>query len=157
MRLLFERYHWESQSESVQATRVQPAEVVPLTPSNWRTVLDHIGIRGLARELAVNSQLVAEQDGVLELRVQPQHAQLRIGRAEQTLSEALSEYAGRAIKLRVEVGDTEGETPQEALTREANTAHALATAAIREDPTVQAICDMFDATVDPSEVQPRAE
>jgi len=129
--------------------------VLELMPSTWRRIIEMLGIRGLAKELSFNTQMVAERDGVLDLCIAPKYAQLRLARAEQTLAEALSEYLGRTIKLRIEVGELDQETPQQAVVREANTAHAQATAAIREDPTVQAICDMFDATVDPDEIQAR--
>lgn len=134
-----------------------PAEapVLELMPSTWRRIIEVLGIRGLAKELSFNTQMVAERDGVLDLCIAPKYAQLRLARAEQTLAEALGEYLGRTIELRIEVGELDQETPQQAVVREANTAHAQATAAIREDPTVQAICDMFDATVDPDEIQAR--
>lgn len=142
------------ESASTQA-ETAAAPVLDLVPGAWREVIEALGVRGLARELAYNTQLVAERDGLLELRIAPKHAQLRVARAEQTLAQALSEYATRPIKVRIDVGEPNEETPQQVLIREANTAHAQATAAIREDPTVQAICDMFDATVDPDAIQSR--
>jgi len=153
-----------SQREGEVVRSVEPAStqaetaaapVLDLVPGAWREVIEALGVRGLARELAYNTQLVAERDGLLELRIAPKHAQLRVARAEQTLAQALSEYATRPIKVRIDVGEPNEETPQQVLIREANTAHAQATAAIREDPTVQAICDMFDATVDPDAIQSR--
>ena len=134
-----------------------PRNTVPsvtLTADIWVAVVPELQLTGLARELASNTELISHTDGKVNLRISPQHAQLSMPRAEQALVSALSAHMGGPVQIQISSGDLTSESPALAEQRKADAALASATASIRQDPNVQAICDMFDATVDPHGVKP---
>jgi len=132
-------------------------QVAVLTPQSWTDTVPKLGLTGLARELASNTEFVSHADGRINLRIAHQHAQLRMPRAEEALLGALCTHLQQRVRLEITPGELSSESPALAQQRKSEAAQASATAAIREDPTVQAICDMFDATVDPQGVRPRQD
>jgi DNA polymerase-3 subunit gamma/tau len=120
--------------------------------SDWPALAQALKLAGLARELAMRSELVGAQRDRIVLRV-PAKALLEAG-AEGRLRAALSEHFGRAIGLTVELGPTSGATA--AVRSEQARAAQLKQAeeAIRADPVVRELIDRFGAAVDPGSIRP---
>ncbi len=121
---------------------------------DWPALVVNLNLTGLARELAMRSELIGEQDDRLTLRV-PVKALLEAG-GEARLRAALCEHFGRSIGLTVQVGATGGET---AATRGEQARAALqkqAEDAIRADPFVRELIENFGASLDPRSIRPAA-
>jgi DNA polymerase-3 subunit gamma/tau len=128
-----------------------PRPAAPTAPAtfDWARTVDELNLVGLARELARNSALV-NFDGVrLELAIAPQFERLAARRHVDNLSAALGERLGRAIQLKVAVVAGDGfNTPSQLEQAAAQARQRQAEDAIAQDPTVQALRDAFDATIE---------
>jgi len=66
----------------------------------------------------------------------------------------LGNAAGRALRVRIEVGDIAGETPAQRDEIERRARHAEAVAALEADPFVRELIERFDATLVENSVKP---
>ena len=132
------------------------AEPSPATSGgDWVGVVQALGLRGAGQQLAVNSTLLAREDGVVRLRLDPAHRNLQMPAAEKRLLEALRRfYAEPELKLVIEVGEEGAETParRDARRRDARQEEALE--AVRSDPNVRALEETFGARLNPDSVKP---
>jgi DNA polymerase-3 subunit gamma/tau len=71
------------------------------------------------------------------------------------LEQALGEALGREVRLTIEVGKVESETPAARDAREADERQQAAEKSIASDPHVQALREAFGAEVEPGSVRPR--
>jgi DNA polymerase-3 subunit gamma/tau len=72
------------------------------------------------------------------------------------LSRALSEYAGRPVKLKIEIGIPVAETPAQSVAREAEERQQAAVKSIEEDGLVRALKEKFGAEVVADSVRPNS-
>jgi DNA polymerase-3 subunit gamma/tau len=133
-----------------------PAEAAPrtVTPQSWAADIEAMGLVGLTRELACNSQVVESSDQQIRLRLDPGHEQLNAPRVKQKLEHAVERYCSRRVRVEVEIAAPDGETPARARQRENELRHQAAVDAIENDSGVQAICDMFGTEIDKERVRP---
>lgn len=127
-----------------------------LSGQPWEQVAGALEITGIARELAQNVGLVGVEGQVVRFVLDPSYSALSGGAAEATFLAALRKRFGSSLQLSIELAGHDLETT--ASQRARRTAEALATAAteIEEDQTVRAICERFEARVDPGSIRPRA-
>jgi DNA polymerase-3 subunit gamma/tau len=120
----------------------------------WARIVEALDVNGPTRELAANCVVQSSSEDEICLTLASTHALLRNDRTESRLREALSAYAGRQLKvvLQVEQGQT-GETPVQARTRQQRERDEAAARTIRDDPNVQALCERFDATIERTEAR----
>lgn len=118
---------------------------------DWPTLAAQLPARGLAQQLALQSELLACEDGALSLQVPvPTLAQ---GGHIDKLSEALAAQLGRTVAIKVSIGPARlTAAAVEAARRAAQQADAEQ--AIADDPFVQALVKDFGATVVPGSVRP---
>ena len=147
-----------------------PAEVVPMAlaaaqvPSigaqemagDWPGILGALQLTGLARELAQHCELRELADGCCLLRLAPEHAHLQMKPAPERLEQALSEYAGRRVVLKIELARVDTDTPAATAVREKRETQARAIAAIEQDAFVRDVIDGFDASLVESSIKPIA-
>jgi DNA polymerase-3 subunit gamma/tau len=120
---------------------------------DWPGVAAALKLSGLARELALRSELVAQETDRLVLRV-PTKALLDGGN-EARLRAALREHFGRAIGLAIELGPTAGaDTAASRNEQERALRQKQAEDAIRADPVVRELIDSFGARLDPGTIRP---
>ncbi|ROR32009.1 DNA polymerase III subunit gamma/tau [Inmirania thermothiophila] len=123
---------------------------------DWGALVEASGVRGMARELALNCVLEARDDRRIRLRLDPARAQLRSATVEGRLRAALARHLGREdLRLEIVVAEPEAETPAQRRVREARERQAAAEAAIREDPVVQGLQAVLDARIEHGSVRPR--
>lgn len=152
-------------SESLGLQRAEsalPGKVSALTPSvaqgpcvgEWSQILPALTLSGLARELASNCELreLSDERCLLRLPVRLSHLQMKPG--PEKLQQALNEYLGRQIELKIEVGDISVETPAAALGRERQERQAMAVEAIEQDLFVQDAIESLDASILESSIKP---
>ncbi|MDX1594113.1 MAG: DNA polymerase III subunit gamma/tau C-terminal domain-containing protein, partial [Gammaproteobacteria bacterium] len=122
---------------------------------DWHARVAVLRLGGMARQLANHCTLVREDERAVVLRLDPSGEQLRTPRGEQALERALREALGRDVKLTIEVGEVEAETPAARATRENEERQRAAEQSIASDPHVQALREAFGAEVEPGSVRPR--
>jgi len=119
---------------------------------DWPAVAAALKLSGLARELALRSQLLAFADDHLTLRV-PVKTLLEAG-SEARVRAALSEHFGRPMGLSTQVGAVSGDTAASRGEQARALLQRQAEQAIFEDPFVRELVDNFGATVDPRSIRP---
>ena len=125
-----------------------------ITSQTWPEVVDAIDASGLVKQLAANSVVKHSEAGSLGLVVSPAHAHLNIKNLSDKLEGALSRYCGITMRLRVELEEPVDETPADQQRRAVDQRQEAAVHAIESDPNVLALCDAFDAVLDPDSIHP---
>jgi DNA polymerase-3 subunit gamma/tau len=147
-------------ASSAPAPQAQARSTAPPAPAAkgddaWHARVAQLNLGGMARQLANHCAVVREDDGQVVLRLEPASEQLRTQRSEKALEQALGEALGREVRLTIEVGKVESETPAARDAREADERQQAAEKSIASDPHVQALREAFGAEVEPGSVRPR--
>ncbi|MFN5100341.1 MAG: DNA polymerase III subunit gamma/tau [Burkholderiaceae bacterium] len=121
----------------------------------WPVLVKQLALRGVARQLAMQSELLAcEDDGqsmAMRIRV-PVDTLLSAGSKEKLMT-ALSEHLGKSVQLDTEIGATKITAHAAEVAEEAERQrHAEQT--LQEDPFVQTLMREFGATIVPGSVRP---
>ncbi|MBA4741644.1 MAG: DNA polymerase III subunit gamma/tau [Azoarcus sp.] len=127
-----------------------------LSAGDWHAVQRILSPGGLVRELCQHCEWVGFADDRLDLRLANTHKHLIEVHAAlvERLGELVSERAGRKLRVRVEVGAIEGETPAQRANAERQARHVAAVAALERDPFVGEIIERFDARFVEESVRP---
>jgi len=151
-----------SSNGSDLAKSVAPATAVaePSPPAaaagSWHEIVAQLGLRGMAQQLAANSEMISRDGGVIRLALSSQHASLRRKALEQQLQDALQKYFGEPINLEFSTaaGAQAQHTPAVIDKRQAENRQQAAVDAINADPNVQRIQESFNAQVVTDSVRP---
>ncbi|MFM7523399.1 MAG: DNA polymerase III subunit gamma/tau [Betaproteobacteria bacterium] len=162
---------WEMTDTTISvSTAAAPAPAVSngidTAPSNvteqnlisidWPVLVKQLTLRGVARQLAMQSELLLYEDtgqGIsIRIRI-PVDTLLSAGSKEK-LTAALSENLGKAVRLETEIGATTQTAHAADVAGEAERQrHAEQT--LQEDPFVQTLMKEFGATIVPGSVRPQ--
>ncbi len=149
--------------------QVQPSAPAPVSPSaevpqaprapaagegDWHQIVGALSLSGLARELAQNCELRQLAEGQCLLRLSPKQAHLQMKPNPERLQQALAEYLGGAVQLRIELGENEVDTPAAAAGRQRQEQQERAVNAIAQDVFVRDVIDSFGASVVESSIKP---
>ncbi|MBK1690761.1 DNA polymerase III subunit gamma/tau [Ectothiorhodospira mobilis] len=126
-------------------------------PLDWDHLAGRLGLTGLAGELARHCALMDRQAGELVLGLDAAHGHLNTERSREKLEAAVRSVLGEAMRVRIQVGETQGETPAARQARHQAERQQAAERAIREDPVVRGVMETFDAELVPGSVRPRQE
>ncbi len=142
----------------VQNVSKETAERRPVADpaDDWHTMVGALAISGLARELAQNCELRSLNEGQCILRLAPSRAHLQMKPSPEKLQQALSDYLGRAIVLRIEVGENDSETPAVVAGRQRQQRLDAAVNSIEQDAFVRDMIDSCDASIVQSSIKPIA-
>ncbi|MDX1443790.1 MAG: DNA polymerase III subunit gamma/tau [Gammaproteobacteria bacterium] len=122
---------------------------------DWNALIDALNLRGVTRQLALNCAFERREGSVIHLRIAPAHEQMLTRALQERLEQALSRFYREELKLKIAVGDVEVETPAQKESRRQEERMVSARASMQGDPNVQAIQQMFDATLDEDSIRPR--
>jgi DNA polymerase-3 subunit gamma/tau len=122
---------------------------------DWNVLVEALGLKGLAQQLAAHCSLEGREQGLIRLRLDPTREQVRTDGAVERLERALSRYLGESVKLRIELAQNGGETPADREARLDADRLEEAREAIARDPNVRALQEAFDARPDGDSVRPR--
>ena len=122
--------------------------------SAWHEVVDQLGLKGMAYQLAANAQMSGREGNVIRLALSSQHASLRSKTMEQRLQDALQGFYGEPIKLEFVSGVDAQQTPAGIQKRQAEDKQQAAVEAINADPNVKRIQETFNAQVVSDSVRP---
>jgi DNA polymerase-3 subunit gamma/tau len=155
---------------SASTTPMRTASAVPKTPAqatpvaadvkkkpfdgDWNALINRLPLAGMERMLAHNCELVAWQDGQIELRVPHAQRHLNDRAYQDRLKAALEEHLGTKLKLDIAVGPSSGNTLAEIRDRDKEQKLNTAVAAIDGDPFVRELIDNFGARIVPSTIKP---
>ena len=130
------------------APTLNPAEV-----RDWRSLIDTLGLGGMARTLAQHCELRQMDERVCLLRLSPSQRHLLMKPAQDKLQQVLAErFAGMA--LRIEVAEVEVDTPAQQTQRQRQVAQDEAESAIRQDDFVLGVGDVLGASVIDASIKP---
>jgi DNA polymerase III subunit gamma/tau len=119
---------------------------------DWPVLAARLKLSGLARELALHSELLQRDGDHFILRV-PVKALLEAGN-EAKVRAALTEHFGRPVRLTMQVGSVSGETAAGRAEVARASEQRQAEDAIYADPFVRELIENFGATVDPRSIRP---
>ncbi|NBO02315.1 MAG: DNA polymerase III subunit gamma/tau, partial [Betaproteobacteria bacterium] len=131
-------------------------EAVPSTPEGdvWQPLVESMvaadQIQALARELALQSQLVARDSDTWLLRIERES--LNSANSRERLERALAQ-AGHAVTLQVEIGRVM-DSPAKRQAALAALRQREAESIILDDPYVQQLMHDFGATIVPGSIKP---
>ena len=147
---------WKQQlREAVAEPAAGVAEAGPAPASGaWPEIVAALPVGGMARELAHHSALVSREPGEVVLALDPAHAHLNTAAFAERLRAALGQYYGEAVKLRIETGADDAQTPAALAAQRQAERLDQARDAIDSDPFVNALRDTFDARVDEASIRP---
>ena len=121
---------------------------------DWNTLINRLPLSGMERMLAHNCELIAWQDGHIQLRVPHAQRHLNDRAYVERLRQALEQHLGGKVKLEIGVGPGNGNTLAEIRGRENVQKQNTAAAAIDGDPFVCDLIENFGARVLPSTIKP---
>jgi DNA polymerase-3 subunit gamma/tau len=140
--------------EPVQATP-KPAMAKPAVSSDWREIVNALGLGGLVKQLAINCTVKKRDGNNIVLQIETGHANLINPKAKQRLQQALGEYFNIEAQLEIEVVNTiSGESPAQTVQRETEQRQQQAVRSINEDSFTQTLKENFNAEIIPGSVKP---
>jgi len=139
-----------------QPTQARPSVSAREGELDWHGLIRELGLKGIVRELAQHCEWGGMADGQILLTLGEAHKHLlQMNPANhERLQAELNRHFDQPVRLRIEVGAIEGETPaqRDAVIRQAR--HDEAVASLEQDPFVQEMIERFDATMQESSVRP---
>lgn len=161
-----ERSHTPIVSSTTPVTTT-PARSTPVAPTiaqpppppidnsdlSWTEMVSHLKLTGLTQAFAQNCTLKERTATHIHLLLDPNQAALHNGKQEARLAEALSQYLGKPITVQISTGTSQLATP--ARIKQNNDAAQLQifSETLTKDENIQAILQVFDATIRPGSIQ----
>jgi DNA polymerase-3 subunit gamma/tau len=106
--------------------------------------------------LAQNCELRKLEDGLCLLRLSPKQGHLQMKPNPERLQQALADYLGSPVQLRIELADNEVDTPAATAGRQRQEQQERAASAIARDGFVRDAIDTLGASIVESSIKPIA-
>ncbi|HET8692647.1 MAG TPA: DNA polymerase III subunit gamma/tau [Steroidobacteraceae bacterium] len=125
----------------------------PATGGDWPELLAQLELKGPARQLAANCQLLGREGDHFRFLLDERASALRTRQLEERFVQALRQAVGPGATVEIECGGA-GDTPvrREAQARDERLERARA--ALESDPAVKALRDRFGAVLQPDSIKP---
>ncbi len=142
-------------AEPVLAVEPQPADM-PATglAADWLELFPKLGLGGMTGSIAANCTLIEANGDDWLLHLDPAQSALFNSTQQRRLNDALNQYHGRSLNLRIELCKPEQETPAQAAARKRAERQSSAEASIHNDPLVQQMIQQFGAVVRADSIEP---
>ena len=146
----------------MQAAPSKPSPAAPVSAPegakvefrHWHQVVEGLSLGGIARQLA-NNCVYDYWDGVtLGLKLDQAHQHMLVGSTQQRLQQALEQYIGREVKLKIVPATVEAATPARLQAEAAADRQREAEIAFAGDPMVQALEEKLGAGVVAGSIRP---
>jgi DNA polymerase III subunit gamma/tau len=139
-----------------QAPAPSPAQASAAPPidNDWPQIVARMNLQGMVKQLAAHSALVSKQGNKVQLLLATEGEHFRTPALEDKLTQALSAYFGTPVRVEISIGAESVSTPARQQRAAADDRLQNARTAIDSDPNVQAMRDIFGATVQPESVRP---
>jgi DNA polymerase III subunit gamma/tau len=125
-----------------------------LKPEDWQKIIDEMALAGMVKEFAGHCSLKEHTENLVHLILTPSQEHLLKTTQKDKLQEAIKTRFGAQVKLIINVEKTEEETPAQQRVRLEKESQLAAEQAILNDPNIQAMEKMFDATIDKESIRP---
>ena len=122
--------------------------------NDWLSIVGQLKLNGLGRELAQQCEMRERTAGSVLLRLAANQSHLNIKTAQEKLQQALSDYLGQAVSLRIEIGEVASETPAVVVARDRQERQDAAVASIEQDMFVRDVIEQCDASLVGSSIKP---
>lgn len=123
---------------------------------DWHDLVPRLGLTGMARNLALHCELRSLEGQECVFRLDPLHKHMMMKPAPDKLEQALNEYFQTTFRFKIELGELQAITPAAAAKEQLAQEMNAAVAAIEQDPFVQDVIEIFDATLVESSIKPLA-
>ncbi|MBS1144537.1 MAG: polymerase subunit gamma/tau [Proteobacteria bacterium] len=144
-----------TQCEPVSRSQAEKSIASSQSP-DWHQIVSALPLSGMAKELAQNCELRRLDDTECLLRLSPSRTHLQMKPGPDRLQQALCDYFGRVLKLRIELAENEIDTPAETVGRERQARQDSAVASISRDTFIRDAIKSLDASVVESSIKPIA-
>ena len=136
-------------------TPVMPSPALPAasTEGDWPTLLSRLELKGPARQLAGNCQLLAREGNHFRFLLDDRARALHTRQLEDRFTQALRQLVGAAATVEIEQGGA-GDTPARREEQARDERLEKARAALERDPNVQSLRDRFGAVLQPDSIKP---
>ena len=136
-----------------QGTAVPTASMSWREP-DWSALVEKLGLRGTARELASHCVYQRREGATLYFAINFEHREMATGQLVGRLEEALSRHYGESLKVKIQPGEGALETPAKLDEKRAAEKLEAARLAVAADPKVRELCETFGTQVNPELVKP---
>ncbi len=143
----------ESGAASARRPQAEAPRTGASTGESWHDVVTKLPLNGLLREIALNAVLQHHQAGEISLLVEPVHERVLNAERKASLQQALAAYYGEAIKLTVDFGAPEQETPRARSDRIESEQRQQLVDEVHANPVVKDLQQRFGAQLDDSLIQ----
>ena len=146
----------EVSSSNAAPVKIQTSQSGAVS-SDWREIVNALGLGGLVKQLAVNCTVKKREGNDIVLQIATGHRNLINPKAKQRLQQALGEYFNIEAKLDIEVvNKVEAESPAQVTQREVVQRQDQAVQSMNEDSFAQSLKENFNAEIIPGSVKPVA-
>jgi DNA polymerase-3 subunit gamma/tau len=135
------------------AAKVEPPTAAPQAGADWASILQNLDLRGPARQLADNCDLLSSSGGAWQLVMPPDKEHLNTQQLRSRLESALKEQFGRDLRLTITAGKPPRPTPADVRKANENERMREAREAIEGDPNVKAVQAAFEATLEADSIR----
>jgi DNA polymerase III subunit gamma/tau len=139
---------------AVPSAAAPSVRLTSIDAGNWPAVVEAAGLTGMVRQFALNCVPAVFEHGVLALQCDQAAADRRTRPIEEKLTQGLSKYLGRDIRVTFETAQTHLATPARQRVLEEQDRVVRAAAAFEADPAVKGLRERFGADVDAASVKP---
>lgn len=145
-------------ASSDAASSVTAGSPLPFDPAGWAAMIDQAGVRGPARELAMNALPIGLDGARLRLGIDAAHEALAIEATLARLGDALGPVLGvPGLKVVVERAAASADSPAARQRRAADARQRGAEAAVASDPFVQQLIAEFGGRIVPGSIRSTRE
>ena len=134
--------------------REAPPAPVAWKEPDWFALVEAIGLRGAAQQLAAHCVYRRREGNTLHLEINTEHQNMATDQLVSRLEDALSRYYGESLRVRIQAGDAALHTPAKRDEQREAERLAAAQSAIAADPNVRELIETFGAQVNPELVKP---
>jgi len=135
------------------AAESKPAKPPAGAQGDWPSLLARLELKGPARQLAGNCQLVARTGDHFRFLLDERAGSLHTRQLEDRFAQALRRLVGDAATLEIERGGA-GDTPARREEQARDERLESARAALERDPNVQTLRERFGAVLQPESIKP---
>ena len=132
---------------SFEKKELKPKAQAAEFDGNWSALVQGLPLLGAAKELARNTELKSQADGVFHLVVPKTMTHLAGDSYREKLQAVLAAHFGKPVKLQIEAGETRGPTAASIESAEKGARRAEAVKAVQGDSFVQDLVNLFDGRV----------
>jgi len=142
-----------SEAPASTAPTMQTAAVTE-PAGDWAQIVESLSLTGMLKQLAINCILEKRDEQSIHLRLDEDHAHLGRDTMKSRLEQSLQQHFSGSLKLVLQVGEPQTETPAARQQRLQQDRQQAAEQAIDNDGAVRALQETFGAQIVPDTIQP---